>query len=102
MAKILTSDNFAAEVLGASGPVLVDFWAQWCGPCRMQSPAVEQLAEEGYQVGKVNVDEQPALAAEYRVMNIPTLIIFRDGKEADRMVGVQSKAELAKRLELYK
>ncbi len=102
MAKILTSDNFGTEVLGASGPVLVDFWAPWCGPCRMQAPAVEKLAEEGYQAGKVNVDEQPALAAEYQVMNIPTLIIFKDGREVDRMVGVQSGTELARRLDLYK
>ena len=102
MAKILTADNFDEEVRTASGPVLVDFWAQWCGPCRMQAPAVEKLAEEGYQAGKVNVDEQPALAAEYQVMNIPTLIIFKDGREVDRMVGVQSGTELARRLDLYK
>ena len=102
MAKILTSDNFEAEVLNAEGPVLVDFWAQWCGPCRMQAPAVEKLAEEGYQAGKVNVDEQSGLAMEYQVMNIPTPIIFKGGKEVDRMVGVQSGAELARRMDLYR
>ena len=94
MAKEFTSENFEMQVLGAKGPVLVDFWASWCMPCRMQAPAVDQLAEEGYQVGKVDVDAQSSLAARYQVMNIPTLIVFKDGQEAKRLVGVQSKEEL--------
>ncbi|MBQ7841024.1 MAG: thioredoxin [Lachnospiraceae bacterium] len=101
MAKKFTADNFNAEVLQAQGPVLVDFWATWCMPCRMQGPAIEKLAEEGYNAGKLNVDEEESLAAQYRVMNIPTLIIFKDGKEVDRMVGVQSKDVLAEKLDSY-
>ena len=101
MAKEFTAENFEAEVLQAEGPVLVDFWATWCMPCRMQAPAVEQLSGEGYQVGKVDVDAQSSLAARYQVMNIPTLIVFKDGKEVSRMVGVQSKEDLAEALKKY-
>ena len=101
MAKEFTAENFEAEVLQAQGPVLVDFWATWCMPCRMQAPAVEQLSGEGYQVGKVDVDAQSSLAARYQVMNIPTLIVFKDGKEVSRMVGVQSKEDLAEALKRY-
>lgn len=101
MAKEFTVQNFEAEVLQASGPVLVDFWATWCMPCKMQGPAIDKLAAEGYQTGKVNVDEQEELAAAYGVMSIPTLIIFKDGKEAERMVGLQSKDALAKKLDAY-
>ena len=102
MAKILTNSNFQSEVLNAAGPVLVDFWATWCMPCRMQGPAVEKLAEEGYNAGKLNVDEEQELAARYRVMSIPTLIVFKDGQEVDRMVGVQSRDVLAKKLDSYR
>lgn len=101
MAKEFTAENFEAEVLQAQGPILVDFWATWCMPCRMQAPAVEQLSGEGYQVGKVDVDAQSSLAARYQVMNIPTLIVFKDGKEVSRMVGVQSKEDLAEALKKY-
>lgn len=102
MAKQFTSANFETEVLKAQGPVLVDFWATWCMPCRMQGPAVDKLSEEGYNVGKLNVDEEGTLAAQYHVMNIPTLIVFKDGAEVDRMVGVQSKDVLAQKLDSYK
>jgi len=102
MEKIFTTANFEGEVLQAQGPVLVDFWATWCMPCRMQGPAIEKLAEEGYNVGKLNVDEESTLAARYRVMNIPTLIIFKDGQEVERMVGVQSKDVLAQKLNGYR
>ncbi|MBR2948608.1 MAG: thioredoxin [Lachnospiraceae bacterium] len=102
MAKEFTVQNFETEVLQASGPVLVDFWATWCMPCKMQGPAIDKLAAEGYQAGKVNVDEQEQLASAYGVMSIPTLIIFKDGKEAERMVGLQSRDVLAKKLDAYK
>ena len=102
MAKNFTVQNFEIEVLQAKEPVLVDFWAEWCMPCKMQEPAIDKLAAEGYSVGKVNVDEEGALAEAYGVMSIPTLIIFKDGKEADRMVGLQSKDVLAKSLDALK
>jgi thioredoxin 1 len=94
MEKELTVENFEEIVLKSEKPVLVDFWATWCGPCMRQGPIVEELANEGYVVGKVNVDEQMPLAQQYRVMNIPTLLIFRDGKEAERLVGLTPKDTL--------
>lgn len=102
MAKKFDAQNFETEVLKTPGPVLVDFWADWCMPCKMQGPAIDKLADQGYQAGKLNVDDEPALAAQYRVMSIPTLIIFKDGKEVKRMVGVQSKEELAAALDSFK
>ena len=88
--------NFEQEVLQASTPVLVDFWASWCGPCRMLSPVVDEVSEEvgGVVVGKVNIDEQQDLASRYQVMTIPTLIVFRNGQEADRSVGVVPKQKI--------
>ena len=98
----LTKDNFNTEVLSSSIPVLVDFWATWCGPCRMVGPFVEQLASDydgKAKVGKVNVDEQEELAAQYHVMSIPTLIVFKGGKVVDSVVGAVPKAKLASMLD---
>lgn len=94
MAKVFTLQNFEEEVLKSEKPVLVDFWATWCGPCRRQGPIVEELAEEGYAVGKVDVDQEMELAQRYQVMSIPTLIVFKDGKEEARIVGLTPKEKL--------
>lgn len=92
----ITNENFEAEVLNSDKPVLVDFWAVWCGPCQMLSPVVDQIAEENpaVKVGKINVDEQPELAMKFGVMSIPTLISFREGKVINKSVGVISKEEI--------
>ena len=95
MAKQFTSSNFNAEVLSSETPVLVDFWATWCGPCRMQGPIIDALAAEGYNVGKLDVDENPDIARRYNVMSIPTLILFKNGEEVQRFVGVQTKEKPA-------
>ena len=94
MEMTITTQNFEEEVLRSEKPVLVDFWATWCGPCMRQGPIVEELAGEGYSVGKVDVDQEPALAQKFQVMSIPTLIIFKDGKEAKRLVGLTAKDTL--------
>lgn len=94
----ITKENFEKEVLQSEQPVLVDFWAAWCGPCRMVAPIVDQVAEEfkgKAKVGKINVDEQGELAEKYRIMTIPTLMVFKDGKVADSIVGARPKEELA-------
>ena len=99
MAKEITVENFETEVLKSEKPILIDFWATWCGPCMRQGPVVEELAEEGYAVGKVDVDQNVALAQQFRVVSIPTLILFKDGAEAQRFVGLTSKEELKSALE---
>lgn len=92
----LTKENFQAEIKKSDKPVLVDFWAVWCGPCQMMAPILHELEAEmpDVQIGKVNVDEQMDLARQFRVVSIPTLIIFKNGQEVQRMVGVTSKEEL--------
>ena len=92
----INQENFDDQVTRSSAPVLLDFWAAWCGPCSMLSPVVEELAEEHPEIsfGKVNVDEAPELAQRYQISAIPTLLLFRDGEPVDVSVGVQSKAEL--------
>ena len=96
----LTLENFDTEVMQSDKPVLIDFWAAWCGPCKMLMPVIEQLAEEltDVKVCKVNVDEQSALAARFNVMSIPTLVVIKDGQTIDTSVGVQSKAAILKML----
>ncbi len=96
----ISSDAFESEVLKAEGPVLVDFWAEWCGPCRMQSRILEETALPGVTVFKCNVDENPDLAERFGVQSIPTLIVFRNGEIADKAIGVRSAAELRRMLSL--
>ena len=92
----ITKENFAQEVLQSEKPVLLDFWASWCGPCRMLSPIVDEVAEErtDVKVGKVNVDEQPELASQFGVMSIPTLLVFEQGKLVRQAVGARPKASV--------
>ena len=99
---ILDETTFDEEVNGATVPVLVDFWAEWCGPCRMIAPTISQLAEDfdgRAFVGKVNVDDEPRIAEKFRIRSIPTLLFFQNGQPVGQIVGVQSKANLARRLE---
>ena len=92
----INKNNFRNEVLDSEKPVLLDFWAPWCGPCRMVTPIVDEIAAErgDIKVGKVNVDEQPELAAQFGVMSIPTLVVMKGGKVVNQMVGARPKAQI--------
>ena len=93
---VLTSENFHQEVILSDKPVLVDFWASWCGPCQALAPTIDEIADEqpGIKVGKVNVDEQPELARQFRVMSIPTLMVFKNGDLVRREVGGRYKEDI--------
>ncbi|MDD2221649.1 MAG: thioredoxin [Clostridia bacterium] len=94
----ITKENFQREVLESGTPVLLDFWASWCGPCRMLSPVIDEIASEvsSVKVGKINVDEQPELAQSFNVMSIPTLVLMKEGKISDKTMGAQPKANILK------
>lgn len=97
----ITKENFESEVINSKEPVLLDFWASWCGPCRMVSPVIDEIAEESndIKVGKINVDEEGELAKDFKVMTIPTLMVFKDGKQHNSSIGVQSKQNILKLLD---
>ena len=92
----ITKENFQSEVVQSDKPVLLHFWATWCGPCRMVSPIVDQIADErsDIKVGKINVDEQPELAQQFRIISIPTLVVMKDGQIANKAVGAMPKEEI--------
>lgn len=94
--KVITSENFETEVLKSAKPVMLDFWASWCGPCRMLSPIIDEISEErsDITVGKVNVDDENSLAMTFGIASIPTVLLFKDGKEINRIVGVHPKKDI--------
>ncbi|MEM9366269.1 MAG: thioredoxin [Planctomycetota bacterium] len=91
-----SDDNFQSEVIDAGGPVLVDFWAPWCGPCRHIAPMIDELADENpsVKIGKVNIDDNPGVAQQWGITNIPTLLLFKDGEVSESFIGVRPKAAL--------
>lgn len=102
--KEVSDSSFEKDVLGSSKPVLVDFWAQWCTPCRMLAPTVEAVAQQysdSANVVKLNVDDNPSTAQRYGIKGIPTLILFREGKEVERVVGATSKESITRMIEKY-
>ena len=102
--KTVTDATFASDVLGSDKPVLVDFWAEWCGPCKMIAPALEEIASEHagkLQIAKLNVDDNPDTARRFDVMSIPTLLVFQDGQQVKRLVGAKGKGQLLQDLADY-
>lgn len=100
----LTDANFESEVMGASTPVLVDFWAPWCGPCRMMAPTIDQLAKEldgKTKVAKMNIDEHNKYAQQFGIMSIPTFLVFKEGKVVEQMIGVMEKDDMKSRIEKH-
>lgn len=100
----LTTSTFENDVLKATRPILVDFWATWCGPCRMVGPILEELAQEMsdvLSVAKLDVDAEPTIAAKYQIMSIPTMILFKDGKEVTRLMGAMPKAAIKQRIQSH-
>jgi thioredoxin 1 len=101
MEYVFNDDNFESEVLKSKEPVLVDFFAEWCGPCKMMAPVIEEIAKETegkFKVGKINVDESPDAAEKYGVMSIPTLILFKEGEVSKTLVGLRSKEDIIKEI----
>lgn len=103
MVHTITDANFEGEVLKAPGVTVVDFWAPWCGPCKIMGPIIDEMAQEltAVKFAKMNVDEQPEVPSKYQVMSIPTMIVYKGGKPVDQMIGVQDKASMKKKLEAF-
>ena len=98
MAKLFTKDNFDKEVLNSEVPVMVDFFASWCGLCKMMGPVIDNISDEaeGFKVGKIDIDEQPELAAKYGIMSIPTVVVFKNGEPVNVSMGLKTKRSLMK------